>query len=119
MPAIPLPLPQPIPIPWPHPSPGVGTPAPSPGVGVSPGIGIPIPTAPTPNLTGGGFGGLFKFSLDWRFLGALLFILLTVGIVDEVWPEWAWPYVGILLSGLLAVNHVKFSEGFDRLLKGV
>lgn len=117
--SLPLPLPMPVPIPWPHPSPGVGTPAPSPGVGVSPGVGIPIPTAPTPNLTSAGFGGLFKFSLDWRFLGALLFILLTVGIVDEVWPEWAWPYVGLLLGSLTVANRAGFSQGLSRLVSGV
>lgn len=110
---VPITLP-PITIPWPTRTPGVGSPVPAPGVG------IPFPTPmPTPVAPAGtnGFAALLKFSLDWRFLGALLFMLLTVGIVDSVWPEYVWPYVGILLLGLTLAN-VNFGPQLDKLVGG-
>jgi hypothetical protein len=114
----PLPyVPIPLPIPWPAPSPGVGTPVPTPAPAPLPSTLTPVIVAPKPGGTGNpaeGLAGLFKFSLDWRFLGALLFMLLTVGVVDEVWPAYVWPYVGILLLGLTLTN-IEFSPRFAAL----
>ena len=105
MTTLPITLPMPIPIPWPSPSPGVGTPAPSPGVQPSPSPGIPFPSPqPIAVAPAGGFPGLFKFPIDWKKLGALLFLVITVELVNDIWPEWSWPYVGLLLAGLLLVN---------------
>ena len=113
---LPVPMPTPFPIPWPSPRPGVGTPAPTtPSIGITP--PVPMPTAPSPNLTGNGLSDLFKFRLDWRFLGALLFILLTVELANQIYPEYVWAYVGILLLGLAEVN-TGFLSGLTRLVGG-
>ena len=113
MPTIPTPMPAPIP--WPQPRPGVGTPYPSPSP--SPGggtTGVPFPVATSPGITEP-FADLFKFTPDWKLLGALVFVAITVGIVERQYPEYVWLYVGILLLGFVITSRT-FTPGLDKLL---
>lgn len=100
-----VPIPIPNPIPWPRPSPGVGTPSPSPSPGTGTSTGTT--TGGATGVDGGSSGGitgpfadLFKFLPDWALLGALLLLMLTVGLVDQMYPQYVWWYILILLLGL-------------------
>ena len=116
MPALPLPAP----IPWPQPRPGVGTPAPFPQP--SPGVPIPSPfpmptpiaTAPSGSLTGP-FANLFHFQPDWKFWLALVVVTVSVGAVEQTYPEYVWIYVGILLLGFI-LKSAGFGPNFDKLI---
>lgn len=120
MPTIPLPILPPIP--WPVRPPGVGIPIPNPTP--SPGIPTPSPTIPFPSpvAVSSGFGGvtgpfsdLFTFTPDWEFWGALLVVTLSVGFVEEQYPEYVWIYVGILLLGLI-LKLAGFTPNLNRLI---
>lgn len=123
MTTIPLPLPPTIPIPWPVRPPGVGNPLPVPTP--SPGIPIPSPTPiPFPVLTSpsgdgitGPFSNLFTFTPDWKFWLALAVVAGSVGMVEEMYPEYVWMYVGILLLGFILTS-AGFSPNFTRMVKG-
>lgn len=111
-------MPNPIPIPWPNPPPGISVPipitTPSP-IAPGPVTTIPVPTA----VAGGGFtapfANLFKFALDWRFLGAFVLIALSVAYVEDAYPDYAYPYAGILLLGFILTS-AAFGPEFSRLI---
>jgi hypothetical protein len=116
----PVPLPgwpvEPIPLPplpgYPTPSPGIGTGV-SPGIdpGVSPGIspGVSPAIMPSGSITGP-FSDLFNFPINWRYMLAILVILLTVNAVEEWNMTYAWVYVFILLLGLTIVAGNQFAN---------
>jgi hypothetical protein len=81
-----------------------------------PSIGA-MPSGGSGGSIGQTFAALFGFAVDWRYILALLLMLLSVTVVESVWPEWVWPYVGVLLLGIVVVNE-RFGPALDSLVGG-
>lgn len=90
-------------------------PTPSPGVPIPSPFPAPFTPAPSGGSLTGPFSDLFKFSPDWKFWGALVLVALSVGAVEETYPEYVWIYVGVLLLGFI-LKSAGFTPGLDRLL---
>ena len=109
---LPMPLPQPIPrpVPRPVPEPEPGPVSPGPGSG----IGIPIPGT-SGGTIGQPFADLFSFPVDWKYLGAVLFLAVTVNFVERYNPDYGFVYAGILLLGVIVVDG-RFGPALARLV---
>lgn len=99
-------LPQPYPVPFPGVSPGV---SPEVSPGVVPGSNPPGIMAP--------FAELFNVDLNWKYVLAVLFLLLTVNMVEGWNSDYAWTYMAILLLGVIVVDG-RFGPQLSALLKG-
>lgn len=112
-------IPGPVVIPNPIPVPrrtDPGTVVTTPPGGTTTGTITTFPIATSGGSITDAFAAPFDFPLDWKLIGAILLLILTINAMETWYPEYVWYYVAILLLG--AVITKRFG-GFGNALRSL